>query len=191
MSADATSRWDGGVGGNITRCPAFWPSCQEQEKEAAAAAAEASGADDAMGDGEGEGEEEEPRENDPLLDAEDDARSQFTTFSAMPGPTLNLGSIMQAKTSEAPKKRQKKEAKQDDVLLTADIEGNDKLAAEMLKEDSVLMMMVEDLGHTPQSFYGLIPHRVLVGKESLGRPIRGAGFLLKPHEPVLGSSGLH
>lgn len=136
----------------------------------------------AVDKGEGEeGEEEEPCEVDSSVDP--DVKSEFSkSMVRAPAPQVSFGSLSQVpdtRKKAAPKrKRENEPAAQEEDLLMIDLEAaesNPALAHPEILQVPRFKMLVEMLDACPPCFLGLLPDRVLRGREKPGRQLRGVG----------------
>ena len=143
-----------------------------------------------------EGEEEDAENDEELADDDVDGRSMASGFSfsaagaGAPQAMLALGSLG-SETANATKRRAVAKASQKAALdqgLSVEVGGagdkGENVGPISVENDSVLKMMVEDLGYTPPCFAGLFPEEVLLHKKMVGRQLRGVWGFVK-HEVCL------
>lgn len=138
---------------------------QERQNQEEAAAAD--GDSDEMI--EGEGEEESPKEDDEVVDVENEHGG------ARAAPAIG-NAFAEEMAPQQPKRRRKSGKTADpDLEADADVQETDSTAPDWLAEDKPLKSVVSKLGRFYRCFLNMSPEQNLTNRKPAGHQIRGVG----------------
>ena len=148
------------------------PGClQERQVEEQAAQAD----DDGQEGDEGEGEEESPKEDDQIVDMDNDGGR------AAPSIKNAFGSEM----CPEPAKRRRKSTKTPDAAMATEVQETDDSHPDWLKEDIALKSVVTKLGRFYRCFRNMNPEQNIINRKPAGHQIKGVGDSVGQNVPVV------